>query len=277
MVGAVSLGITEITYSSQEDIYRWALMSDTHIPANGTDTYRGFSMIENINATVPDVVKSKPNGIIITGDIARLTGEVKDYRIVKEYVDKLSLQAPVYMALGNHDHLENFYSVFSSTPGEKAQIKGKHVTIINSGPIRLILLDSLQITNYTPGLLGKAQRQWLGTYLDKAPKKSTLLFLHHSFGDDDGNLLDDLRFFKIILPHRHVKAVFYGHSHRYHFSKQDDLDLINLPSTAYNFDDASPVGWVSAEFTATGVSLKLNAVSGNRDNDGKVTKIKWRC
>ena len=115
---------------------------------------------------------------------------------------------------------------------------------------------------------------WIGGVI--ADKKPTLLFLHHSFGDEDGNLQDDLRFFNIIQPHRHVKAVFYGHSHRYQFSKQDDLDLINIPSTAYNFDETSPVGWVSAEFTATGASLQLNAIAGNRAEDSNITTIQWR-
>ena len=83
VVGAVSLGITEFTYSSQENTSRWALLSDTHIPACRTETSRGFSMIKNMDAIVPAVAEFKPTGTAIAGDIARLTGEVGDYRVAK--------------------------------------------------------------------------------------------------------------------------------------------------------------------------------------------------
>jgi len=274
--GAASLGITEISYAAAGLSTRWALLSDTHIPADRADKYRGFSMIKNLDTLIPGVAESKFDGIGITGDVARLTGKVEDYAVAKEYVDKLSQTAPVYMALGNHDNFKNFTAAFPSTPGEKAPVKGKHVTVVNAGPARLIFLDSLQITNSTGGLLGQAQRNWLDQYLKESDKTPTLLFLHHTFGDSDGALLDDLRFFNVILPQRQVKAVFYGHSHNYNFTKQDDLDLINLPSTAYNFGDSIPVGWVDATFTASGASLKLNAIAGNRADDGKVTEISWR-
>jgi hypothetical protein len=180
------------------------------------------------------------------------------------------------MALGNHDNFKNFRAAFPSSPGELMPVKGKQVTVVNAGPVRLIFLDSLQITNNTAGLLGQAQRKWLDQYLKDSDKTPTLLFLHHTFGDSDGSLLDDIRFFNVILPQRQVKAVIYGHSHNYNFTRQEDLDLINLPSTAYNFGDTLPVGWVDATFTAAGATLKLNAIAGNQADDGKVTEISWR-
>ncbi|MDA3923183.1 MAG: metallophosphoesterase [Kiritimatiellae bacterium] len=274
--GAASLGITEITYAATGASTRWALLSDTHIPADKKEVWRGFSMIDNLEALLPGVAESKPDGIGITGDVARLKGLTEDYAVVKEYVEKLAQTAPVHMALGNHDNFKNFNAAFPVTEGEKAPVKGKHVTVINSGPVRMIFLDSLQMTNNTAGLLGKAQRNWLDQYLKDSDKTPTLLFLHHSFGDSDGSLLDDIRFFRVITQHRHVKAVFYGHSHNYSFTKAEDLDLINLPSTAYAFGKKSSVGWVDATFTATGATLKLNATAGNKEQDGEVTEIKWR-
>ncbi len=273
--GAVSLGVTEVSLAAAAESCRWALLSDTHLPADKTEEWRGFSMVKNMDALLPDLAASKPDGIGITGDLARLKGLPEDYVVVKEYVEKLSQTAPVFMALGNHDNFKNFNAAFSATSGDKMPVKGKHVTVVNTGPMRFIFLDSLQITNYTAGLLGKAQRHWLDKYLKEEDRKPTILFLHHTFGEGDGNLQDDLRFFNVVLPQRHVKAVVFGHSHGYRFAKQDDLDLINLPSTAYTFG-GHPVGWVDATFTAAGVSLKLNAVAGNKADNGKVTEIKWR-
>lgn len=61
----------------------------------------------------------------------------------------------------------------------------------------------------------------------------------------------------------------------YNFSKLDDLDLINLPSTAYNYDNTVP-GWVSSELTAVGASFRLNTISGNSEDNNKVTELRWR-
>ncbi|MDD2597822.1 MAG: metallophosphoesterase [Kiritimatiellae bacterium] len=274
--GAASFGITEITYANAGDSTRWALLSDTHIPADRAEQVRGFSITKNLDQLLPQVAESKPDGIGITGDIARLRGLREDYAVVKVYVEQMNKIAPVYMALGNHDNYKNFTEAFPATPGEKAAVKGKHITVVNIAPMRLIFLDSLQITNNTAGLLGQAQRNWLDQYLKESDNTPTLLLLHHSFGESDGALLDDIRFFKIVTDQRKVKAIIYGHSHHYSFAKQGDLDLINLPSTAYNFAESVPVGWVDATFTASGAKFKLNAVAGNQADDGKVTQLTWR-
>ncbi len=274
--GAVSLGVTEVSLAADKGSCRWALLSDTHLPADRNEEWRGFSMVRNMEACLPGVAASKPDGIGITGDVARLKGLPGDYVTVKEYVDKLSQTAPVFMALGNHDHFRNFNAAFPETPGEKMPVKGKHVSVVNTGPVRLIFLDSLMMTNYTGGLLGTAQRRWLEKYLDEQEKRPTILCFHHTLGDGDGNLHDDLRFLDLVMPRHQIKALAFGHSHVYRCSKQNDLDLINLPSSAYAFGKSQPVGWVDATFTAAGVTLRLNAVAGNRADDDKVTEIKWR-
>ena len=275
--GALSLGVTEMALAADQKSCRWALLSDTHLPADKAEEWRGFSMVRNMEKLIPGVAAAKPDFIGITGDVARLKGLVEDYVTVKEYVGKLSQSAPVVMALGNHDNYKNFKAAFPECSGETMPVKGKHVTVVNSGPMRMIFLDSLMMTNYTGGLLGTAQRKWLVEYLEKQDKRPTVLYFHHTFGDSDGALHDDIRFFDEVLPLRQVKAVVYGHSHVYQFSKQDDLDLINLPSTAYAFGESQPVGWVDATFTATGASFKLNAVDNNTADDGKITEIKWRA
>ncbi len=274
--GAVSLGIAEFSLAADKESCRWALLSDTHLPANRDEVWRGFSMVKNMEALLPGVAACQPQGIAITGDIARLTGLREDYVTVRECVDQLGRSAPVFMALGNHDNFANFSAAFPETPGAKAPIKGRHISVVNSGPVRLIFLDSLLTTNYTGGLLGTAQRQWLAKYLDEQEKRPTVLCFHHTLGDGDGNLHDDLRFLEAVLPRRQVKALLFGHSHAWHCSKKDDLDLINLPSTAYAFSDRQPVGWVEATFTASGASLKLHAVDGSRESDGAVREIAWR-
>ena len=73
-----------------------------------------------------------------------------------------------------------------------------------------------------------------------------------------------------------MKAVFYGHSHKYAFGQEERIHLVNIPAVGYNFSDDEPVGWVEVLFTSKGVDLKLRALAGNRQGDGKVHSLAWR-
>jgi Icc protein len=253
-----------------------ALLADTHIPEDVENNYRGFYPYMNLEKTVPDIISASPDGVFIAGDLARLTGEPGDYANLKKLLSPLAEITPVFMALGNHDNRENFLKVFDETPGEKPEIKGKHVTIVEKAPIRLIMLDSLLYTNKVPGLLGKAQRQWLKNYLIECDEKPTILCFHHTLSDGDGDLLDVPRLFSTILPVRKVKAIVYGHSHVYGYSEFEGIHLINLPAMGYNFNDSDAVGWVEAHIGSRGGDFVLHTVDGNRDQDGSVTKLTWR-
>jgi Icc protein len=61
------------------------------------------------------------------------------------------------------------------------------------------------------------------------PDKPAIFFVHHTLGEGDGDLLDSNRLFEIIRPHRHVKAIFYGHSHMWQIGEREGVKLINLP------------------------------------------------
>ncbi|MDT8300524.1 MAG: metallophosphoesterase [Sedimentisphaerales bacterium] len=255
---------------------RWALLSDTHIPEDVNNNNRGFYPYQNLQKVVTGIISALPDGVAITGDLARLTGQPGDYANLKKLLEPIAEKRPVFMALGNHDNRDNFIKVFDNIPGEKQPLKGKHVVVANKPPARLIILDSLLYTNKTPGLLGKAQRQWLESYLTECDDTPTILCFHHSLEDGDGDLLDLPRLLTLIKPIRKVKAIVYGHSHVYKFTQHEGIHLINLPAVGYNFNDSDPVGWVEASMTAKGGDFKLHAIAGNTANDQSVTKLKWR-
>ena len=261
---------------AKEEEVRWALLSDTHIPEDVNNNYRGFYPYQNLQKTVPGIISALPDGIAITGDLARLTGQPGDYANLKKLLEPIAEKRPVFMALGNHDDRDNFVRVFEKTPGEKQPVKGKHVVVANKPPARLIILDSLLYVNKVNGLLGKAQRQWLQNYLAECDDTPTILCFHHSLGDDDGDLLDLPRLYSLIKPVRKVKAIVYGHSHEYKFSEFEGIHLINLPAVGYNFNDSEPVGWMEASLTAKGGEFKLHAIAGNTSNDQIVTRLTWR-
>jgi Icc protein len=258
-----------------KEAMRWAFMSDTHIPAEVDNNYRGFYPYQNLKKIVPEIASASLEGVTITGDLARLTGESGDYINLKKLLSPLTDKRPVFMALGNHDNRDNFLKIFG-TPDVKPFVKNKHIVIVKTGPVHLIILDSLLYANKVPGLLGKAQRQWLEAYLKEFDDRPTILCFHHTLEDGDGDLLDVLRLFEMIKPIRKVKAIVYGHSHEYGFSQFEGIHLINLPAIGYNFSDDQPVGWVEAHLRSQGGDFVLHAAGGNKDMDGHITKLTWR-
>jgi 3',5'-cyclic AMP phosphodiesterase CpdA len=224
---------------------RWAFLSDTHIAGDPENNYRGFYPYRNLHKTFAQLASDLPEGLVVTGDIARLTGQMEDYENFRKLLVPLVGRRPIYLALGNHDDRDHFLDVFESLAGA-AGSKGKHIVTVDAGPVRFLLLDSLVSTNQTMGLLGKAQRTWLQQYLQTGDDKPVILFFHHSLRDEDGDLQDLPRLFDIIKPVAKVKAIVYGHSHEYGFSDFEGIHLINLPAVAFNFGDTQPVGWVEA-------------------------------
>ena len=251
-----------------------ALLSDPHIPADRKNTYRGFQPWENFRNLVPKLLAARPQGIVFCGDLAREEGTVADYQEFRTLLAPLTAQVPAYLGLGNHDNRTNFLQVFTAMSGTRAPVTGKVVTAVENPAVRLLVLDSLLHTNKVPGLLGRVQREWLARAL-AAADRPTVLFVHHTLGENDDDLLDADMLFALVRDHRQVKAIFYGHSHRWELNRRDHLHLINLPALGYNFRDQDPVGWVDARFGTGGVSLTLHAVGGNRTADGQAHKLTW--
>jgi len=222
------------------------------------------------------VASCKPRGLVITGDLARLTGQVGDYENLRKLLTPVAEEQPIYLAMGNHDDRANFARVFDNPAGDKQAVKDKHVMVVGAGSVRFLILDSCMKTNETPGLLGKAQRAWLENYLKSADDTPVILFVHHSFRDEDGDLLDAPRLFDLIVPVKKVKAIVYGHSHEYAYSRFERIHLINLPSTAYTFGKDQPIGWVEARLTAKSGEFILHATGANTQIDGQTTTLRWR-
>ncbi len=255
---------------------RWAFLSDTHLAADPENNHRGHYPYRNLEKVFAQIASDLPEGVVITGDIARLTGQKGDYENFKKLLLPSIGKRPVYLTVGNHDERRNFLEAFENTAGQIQAVKGKHVVMVDAGPARFVLLDSLFLTDEAAGLLGKAQRTWLQHYLQTCDDKPVILFFHHSLRDTDGDLLDSLRLLDLVKPIAKVKALVYGHSHEYAFSDYEGIHLINLPAVGYNFSDKEPVGWIEARLTGAGGEFILHAVGGNRELEGRVQPLRWR-
>jgi Icc protein len=255
---------------------RWGFLSDTHVPADRENNYRGFYPYRNLQKVVPQIVRDLPEGLIVTGDLARLEGLPGDYDNARQLLTPILEERPVCVGLGNHDHRGNFLAAFGSADAGQQAVQGKHVIVLDSGPVRFLVLDSLLYVDKVAGLLGRDQRHWLADYLKTHDNKPTILCFHHTLGDGDGDLLDAPRFFDIVKPAKAVKALVFGHSHAYSFSEIEGIHLINLPACGYNFGDKQPVGWVEAQLTAHTGEFLVHAIAGNMEMDGRTKRVSWR-
>jgi predicted phosphodiesterase len=149
------------------------------------------------------------------------------------------------------------------------------------------MLDSLDVTTKTPGLIGKAQLNWLAKQLDARADKPAIVFVHH---DPDlrtaeqkkdakkkvSGLIDTQAFFDAILPRKQVKAYVFGHTHDWHYLKRDDVHFINLPPTAWLFKAGRPRGWVDLNLTDAGATFELRSLDPKHPQHGQKLDLKWR-
>ncbi len=258
----------------RKDVARWAFLSDTHIASDPDNHFRGFYPHRNLQKVIAGVASDLPDGIVITGDLSRSRGGADAYASFKSMLMPLAEKRPICMAVGNHDNRRDFFEAFEKSDTSGEAVENKHVITAMAGPVRMIVLDSLLYTNVYGGMLGRPQRTWLETYLNICDNTPTILFLHHTPRAD---LLDARRLVEIIKPIPKVKAVVYGHSHKYELYESDGVQFINLPATGYNFTNAQPVGWVEARLNRKGGEFVLHAVGGNARRDGRTTMVRWRA
>lgn len=265
------------------DAHRWALLSDTHVAGDRTMFMRGVNMTDNLTSAVREVraLPSRPAGMFINGDCAVLRGLAEDYATFSELLTPVRESAmPVHLTLGNHDDRDVFWNLLKDARPASPPLASRHVSIVESERANWFLLDSLDVVNKTPGTLGEEQRGWLEKALDANASKPALVMLHHNpvsatSGKVPG-LTDTDELLSILLPRRHVKALFFGHTHTWRNTEKDGLHLINLPAVAYPFAPTEVTGWIEASLLEKGIALTVHAHAKDHAVHGKTTELAWR-
>lgn len=258
-----------------------ALMSDIHIKTQDDHLAAPYPKAfyynphGNLNQSICQILTARPEGLFITGDVAFRKGGVPNYQVVEQFLAPLKTVCPIVYGMGNHDQRDEFQEVIPSA--QKSPVPQKYVLVIEQGPVRFIMLDSLMLTDVTAGFLGPEQLEWLRGFLAGSDEKPTILCLHHVPDEAGKSFYDSPQLFEIIRPVAKVKAVIYGHSHFYHCREWKGIHLINLPATGYSFKSEHPVGWVDARFSAQGAELTLKVVDGPREEDGTLRQLQWRA
>lgn len=279
----------------------WALLSDIHIAADPSLVHNHANMTRNLQKVVGEILRwpAPLSDVLINGDLAYNDGEVADYEAVLGLLGPLREQGlPLHLALGNHDFREHFWATLPKDKSISSQLPGRQTAIVRTTHANWFILDSLLHTRETPGELGEAQRAWLAEALDAHADKPALIAVHHhpalgaalasSVGLAEllgplngalraGALQDTAALLEILRPRRHVKAYFFGHTHRWEVSQDESgLCLINFPPVAYLFEEGRPNGWVHATLQPDGARLELRCLDQSRKDHGQVVHLVWR-
>lgn len=265
------------------DPHTWALLSDTHIAADRARIAREINLTDCLTRVVQEVLDwpQLPAGSLVDGDLALGTGEAGDYATLGDLIAPLrGAGLPLTLALGNHDHRERFWAGLAADKRVESQVADKQMALVPAARANWFVLDSLDRTNVTPGVLGPAQLDWLARALDAHRDKPALVMVHHNpnTGGNKNGLTEYEALMAILRPRRHVKAHLFGHSHRWSVERDESgIHLINLPATSYPFDKSEPTGWVAAQLQPQGLRLELRALNRSHPAHGQVHELPWRA
>lgn len=253
----------------------WALLADTHMQADRAHVARGSNMAENLFRAAEAVRSARPDAVVVNGDLAFDAGLPGDYRAFREVAASLvGGPAPLHLTLGNHDHREHLLAAFGLSG--RSPVAHKRVSCATGGDMRFVFLDSLEPSLRYPGRLGAAQLRWLRDTLDADRSRPTVVFVHHNPDNPLLGLQDGPELCRALLPRRHVKAVFFGHTHEFRHWTEAGLHFINQPATGYLFDPKATLGWLRADWRRDGLDLSFQSLDTSRQEHGRRHRLTWR-
>ena len=150
--------------------------------------------------------------------------------------------------------------------------------MISTSHVNWFMLDSLEKTLQTPGLIGQEQLDWLSGTLDANRRKPAVILVHHNPGTPENvtGLKDTQALFEIIRPREQVKAWIFGHTHNWNVVEDESgIHLLNLPPVAYVFREGNPSGWVHATTRRNGMRLELRCIDPQHEHHGQVVNLTW--
>jgi hypothetical protein len=279
---ALALGPSLRAAAKPEDPNLWALLSDTHLAADRAQIGRGINMADHFEAVSRELLslEKRPTGVVINGDCAFNSGLGADYEFIREELKPLrEAGMPIHLSLGNHDNRERFWEAFETEKSAKRPLADKQASLLKTPRANWFILDSLETTLATPGLLGKEQLDWLAATLDANADKPALVMIHHNPGIS-GNLglKDTMLLYEIIRPRRQVKAYIFGHTHAWSVTQDSSgIHLINLPPVSYLFQEGQPAGWVKASLEKSALHLELLCIDRAHPSHGQKHKLEYRA
>jgi 3',5'-cyclic AMP phosphodiesterase CpdA len=266
----------------ETDPHCFALLSDTHVARQREAVHRGTNMFQNMQTVSKEVLSlpKPPAAVLVSGDCAFLSGLSSDYEIFLEAIAPYRAAGlHLHCMLGNHDNRENFWAADGKLRSSASGLDNRQVSVLKADRANFFLLDSLEKTNSTPGLLGEDQIRWLATALDAHADRPAVIIAHHHLiegGSMASGLKDTQSLLEVLVPRKHVKAYVFGHTHHWHHREHEGIHLVNLPPVAYPFNSIDPSGWVRLDLKNDGASFQLSTVDPRHKQHGERFEVAWR-
>ena len=284
VAGGTALLLSRFALSEdrQADPNRIALLSDTHINADRSKRDGKVVMYDHLQQAIEEVkaLDPAPAAMLVNGDCAHLHGLSDDYHQFVGLIEPIrEAGCPIHLAMGNHDNRQNFWQALPADDNRVKEMDERQVLVIQTPRADWVMLDSLDKTNSTPGILGDSQLDWLAKELDGLTRKPVIVMVHHQPTDDPKvmGLMDTSKLLDVLMPRKQVKALLYGHTHVWRVEKRKDLHCINLPAVAYVFNPKEPSGWVDAHLGENGMTLELRCLDKSHPKHGDTHKLMWRA
>lgn len=269
--------------SKKTDQDFWALLSDPHIAADRAQISRDVNMADHLSATTGQLtaLPEIPAGVFVTGDCAFDSGMTADYGAFANLLQPLREEGmPLHLTLGNHDNRERFWDALTEEKAAKRPLTDRQALLLKTPRANWFMLDSLDKTLFTPGLLGPEQLNWLATSLDRHKHKPAIVLVHHNpqFSGKPDGLMDTVALFDILRPRNQVKACIYGHTHDWEVTQDESgIHLINLPPVGYVFVEGKPSGWVRASLKDDHMQVELCCLDPKHPQNGDTKTLFWRA
>lgn len=227
-------------------------ISDLHANPDAFQPEKLRKVVSNILSLEP-----RPSKVIALGDLAYLTGQLREYRTVKECLDPIeNAGIELVLAMGNHDRRDVFAEVYPEKAA-KSLLGDRYVYIVEGKYADIIVLDSLQqgdddTTWITEGALDSGQLAWLSDMIHSY-RKPFFVSAHHP--------LKEIGITPLLFENPLCAGFIYGHEHKWitdwELSGWDDyspiLPTLCLPSTGHWGD----IGYVKFMMRKDGATAYL--------------------
>ncbi|TLF47296.1 phosphodiesterase [Halomonas urmiana] len=178
-------------------------ITDCHLYADPAARGRIGVPLRQLEAVVEAVNRERPDRVVVSGDISQ-DETAASYGLAERTLSRLD--APWCWLPGNHDRTD-LMAERRALPAE-----------LDLGDWRALLLDT-QVRGREGGELGAERLAALDVHL-AGDDRPTLLIMHHpplAIGTawlDAIGLADAEAFWRLVAPHRQVRAVCFGHVHQ---------------------------------------------------------------
>ena len=214
-----------------------AQITDTHIRRKGKLLHHMVNPGKRLRRAVERLceMEPRPDVVLATGDLTE-SGKRREYKRLRDLL--APLQMPLYVIPGNHDRREPMREAFADQWYLPAY--GPLHYVIEEHPIRLIGLDTMN-DGEAGGVLDAERLEWLDAKLALAPKRPTLIFMHHPPFRTGIKALDALGFRglselgEIVARNPQVERIVCGHIHRAIEMRFAGTTVCTALSTAHQF------------------------------------------